>query len=215
MSPQWTPGPSFTACISRASFPVTGGLSPSHGLHLPLPTLIPFPGSTASHENTSPSVPLSQDPPSFLSQASPLLTPLPFSRLNSSFSLLWGLPEYPQPSTPSRILPGPSDLLCTTGGPPQHTHTCSVSVPRVPHRVLQGYHRPPWSPSPQPLPRAPRGPPEPLPLQPRQTTQPVAAVYKDTRFLTVTRAASSPSPRSRRGVRARLARRPISARFRS
>lgn len=42
---------------------------------------------------------------------------------------------------------------------------------------------------------------EPLPLQARRATRPVAAVYKDTRFLTVTRAASSPSPRSKRGAR--------------
>lgn len=42
---------------------------------------------------------------------------------------------------------------------------------------------------------------QPLPLQPRRATRLVAAVYKDTRFLTVTRAASSPSPRSRRGPR--------------
>lgn len=49
---------------------------------------------------------------------------------------------------------------------------------------------------------------------PAAARSPVAVVYQDTRFLTVTQAASSPSLRGG-GAGARLGRRPISAHFRS
>lgn len=101
---------------------------------------------------------------------------------------------------PFRVHPG-------TTPSPQHAHTCSVPISRIPYRVLQGNHHPPRN-----LSRCASDRPSnpflthprvlwPLPLQALRATQPVAAVYKDTRFLTMTRAASSPSPRSRRGVR--------------
>lgn len=123
-------------------------LSLSQGLHLPLPTLITFPGFSASHENASPSTPLYQDP-HLIPESGVSLPPSHFPCLTLP-SLFYGVSRsIHSPSTPSRILPAPQTFCVQLGDPPPtHTHTCFVSVPRVPPRVLQGYHRPPWSPSP-------------------------------------------------------------------
>lgn len=136
--------------------------------------------------------------------------PLPHLPCLTFLSLLCGVSQCirspPAPLKDSRSL-RPFRVHPGTTPSPQHAHTCSVPISRIPYRVLQGNHHPPRN-----LSRCASDRPStpflthprvlwPLPLQALGATQPVAAVYKDTRFLTMTRAASSPSPRSRRGVR--------------
>lgn len=200
LSLPWTPGPLLISCTMCPQA--------SPGVPFSFLLLPNFPGFSRSHENPSPSTPGTWDPHTI--PVSGLSLPLP--RLNPSVSLLWDLPAYSQLSNSFRILRVLQALLCTTWDTPlpKHTHTHTLALYQF-LMPLIAYFRgiithpgaPPRVPRTAPAPPSSRvpGSPEPLPLQHSQATQPVAAVYKDTRFLTVTRAASSPSPRSRRGAR--------------
>lgn len=195
----WTPGPLLIFCM----------MGPPAPPRVPFRSLLLFifPGFSRSREISSPSTPLYSGPP--VIPESGIFLPLPHLPC-LTLPPLWG-PLYSQSSNPFRILWFPQAFPWTcwdhhSPRPPNQHHLLCISS-SILYRVLQGNHAlrgaPPHVPRTDPASPSSRtlGSPEPLPLQPRRATQPVAAVYKDTRFLTVTRAASSPSPRSRRGAR--------------
>lgn len=134
LSVSWIPRPLLIFC--------TTGPPPAPVYPFDLLSLLIFPGFSFSCENSSPS-PLLYLGPLLSSCVSVLF--LRLRCLTFLFLLCWVCHCILRLPTPLPYSGSLRPLRVHPGTTPHHTHICSVPVPRILHRVLQGNHGSPWS----------------------------------------------------------------------